>query len=85
MLLKSDVTTIAHQRGLMPRHAGLGTGSTSDGHFFTRIICGAPDSKKNDQMRRLHVYILAETAVDDMVAYRSGNRDRLRVKRISIQ
>jgi hypothetical protein len=33
----------------------------------------------------LHVYILAEAAVDDRVAYRSGNRGRLHVKRISIQ
>jgi hypothetical protein len=85
MLLKSDVMTTVHQRGLMPRHAGLGTGSASDGHFFTRMICAAPDSKKKDQTRRLHVYILAEAAVDDRVAYRSGNRGRLHVKRISIQ
>jgi hypothetical protein len=85
MLLKSDVTTTVHQWGLMPSHAGLGMGSASDGHFFTRMICAAPDSKNNDRRRRLHVYILAETAGDDRVAYRSGNRDRLRVKRISIQ
>ena len=84
MLLKGDVTTTVHKWGSRPRHAGPGMGPASHGHFFTLMICAAPDSKKNDRTRRLHIYILAEAAVDETVAYRSGDPDRLRMKRISI-
>jgi hypothetical protein len=59
-------------------------GTACDGQFFTRMICAAPDSKKNDRTRRLHIYILAETVVGETVAYQRGNPDRLRMKRISI-
>ena len=85
MLLKGDVTTIVQKWGSTPRHAGSKLGLASDRQFSTRVVNIAFDSKKMDPMQYLHFCISDETAWDKVDIYRSGNKYRLRAKRISIQ
>ena len=85
MLLKGDMTMTIQKWGSTLPHAGLKMGLASDGQFSTRVAYAAADSKKMDQTRRWHFCITDETAWDEVDAYRSGNKDRLPAKWISIQ
>jgi len=85
MLLKGDVTTIVQKWGSTPRHAGSKMGLASEGQLSTRVVQAAFDSSFLNQTRHLYFCSADETARDEVDAYRSGNKDRLRVKRITLQ
>ena len=83
MLLKGDVMNTVQKWGSPSLPVGPKMGLASDGQFSPRASHAALHSLS--QTRLLHLCDMDETAQAKVNIYRSGNHDRLRVKRISIQ